>query len=266
MIDIDAVRPFGAGVAFGQTASDYAAHRAGFPVQFFKALTDRGLLAPGMKVLDIGTGTGTIARRLAQAGAVVSAVDPAAELMAAAAKQDAEVGVTVRYRQASAETLPFAQGTFDLAVAGQCWHWFDRPRAAAELARVLKSGGTGVIAHFDWLPLLGSVAEATESLILAHNPNWVMAGGTGIYPLWPGDLTGAGLTGVETFSFDVVHPYTHIAWRGRIRASAGVAASLDAAGVAAFDAALAKMLETRFPADPLQVPHRVWAVRAGKPE
>lgn len=258
-LDIAAIRTFGRDVTFDDTAADYATHRAGFPDAFFAALADRGLGGAGCRALDIGTGTGTVARGLALGGATVDAIDPAPSLLDQAARLDDRAGVSVTYTCAGAEALPFTDNSFDLAVAGQCWHWFDRPRAASEVARVLRPGGVAVIAHFDWLPLPGSVVAATEALILAHNPNWAMGGGTGIYPLWPGDLSQAGFGGIKTFSFDFDQPYTPQAWRGRIRASAGVAAALDATAVAAFDAELATLLETRFPDPVLRVPHRVWA-------
>ena len=148
--------------------------------------------------------------------------------------------------------------TFDLVVAGQCWHWFERETAASEAFRVLRPGGALVIAHFDWLPLPGNVVEATERLILETNPAWPMAGGVGRYPQWGDDMAAAGFTDLASDSFDVAQPYSHEAWRGRIRASAGVKASLDADAVAAFDARLAAMLRTSFPDEPLFVPHRVW--------
>lgn len=258
-LDVDRVRAFGGAVAFGGTASDYATHRQGFPPAFFDALGARGLTGAGVRALDIGTGTGTVARGLALSGAQVSAIDPAPALMEQAETLDRAAGVSVAYLTAGAESLPFDDDSFDLAVAGQCWHWFDRPVAAAEAARVLRPGGALVIAHFDWLPLPGSVVALTEELILRHNPDWAMAGGTGIYPQWPGDMAAAGFAGIETFSFDVTARYTHDGWRGRIRASAGVAASLSEAGVADFDAAHAAALATAFPGDPLEVPHRVWA-------
>ena len=162
------------------------------------------------------------------------------------------------YSQGRAESLPCADGRFDLITAGQCWHWFDRPAAASELARVLRPGGRAVIAHFDWLPLPGSVVAATEDLILTYNPDWAGAGGTGIYPDWPGDLSAAGFGMIETASFDIAQPYEPKAWRGRIRASAGIAASLPREQVSRFDAELADLLARRFPADPLIIPHRVW--------
>jgi len=61
---------------------------------------------------------------------------------------------------------------------------------------------------------------------------------------------------------DVDVPFTHDAWRGRMRSSNGVGASLSAAEVAAFDAELARLLRERFPEEPLVVPHRVWALVA----
>ncbi|MHC4092220.1 MAG: class I SAM-dependent methyltransferase, partial [Planctomycetota bacterium] len=61
-------------------------------------------------------------------------------------------------------------------------------------------------------------------------------------------------------SFDVSVPYSHQAWRGRVRASSGVAASLSAGRVKRFDGELQGLLAERFPDDPLVVPHRVFAV------
>jgi hypothetical protein len=60
-------------------------------------------------------------------------------------------------------------------------------------------------------------------------------------------------------------PYTHESWRGRIRASAGIAASLPADAVARFDVAHAHMLSERFPQEPLLTPHRVFALIGRKP-
>ena len=70
---------------------------------------------------------------------------------------------------------------------------------------------------------------------------------------------------VETFSFDVMAPYTHEGWRGRIRASAGVGGSLNPEQVAAFDLEFAALLKQRFPQDPMGVHHRTFAVVARAP-
>jgi hypothetical protein len=70
----------------------------------------------------------------------------------------------------------------------------------------------------------------------------------------------AGFRDLETFSFDEDTPYSHQAWRGRIRASAGVGASLSPDAVEHFDDSLAELLAERFPEDPLAVLHRCFAL------
>ena len=170
-----------------------------------------------------------------------------------------------RYVQARAEQTGLASGAFDVACAGQCWHWFDRPVAAREVARLLTPGGSVVIAHFDWLPLAGNVVSATEQLILRHTPEWPFAGRAGLYPQWLTDLQDARFTCIETFSFDVDVLYSHEAWVGRVRASAPVAGTLQAGAVARCSHELHRLLLERFSDDTLVVPHRVWAVTARTP-
>ncbi|MFZ0889235.1 MAG: hypothetical protein WA005_12340, partial [Candidatus Binataceae bacterium] len=143
--------------------------------------------------------------------------------------------------------------------------WFDRAGAAAQARRALIAAGRLLIAHFDWIPLAGNVLEATERLIEAHNPNWKFGGGTGLYPRWLTDVALAGFKAIETFSVDLDVPYSHQAWRGRVRASAGVGASLSAERITQFDRELAKMLRDRFPEDPLAVPHRLFALVCNSP-
>jgi SAM-dependent methyltransferase len=248
------------GVDFGRTAQDYAAHRAGFPKELFDRLAAMGVGRSGQCLLDLGTGTGTLARGFARRGASVVGVDPSEPMLVEARRMTKADGVQVDYRVGRAEDIDAPDRSFDVVSAGQCWHWFDRPAAAAECVRVLVPGGALAICYFDWLPLPGNVVAATEALILEHNPEWPLAGGLGMYPLWTVDVAEAGFTGLETFSFDVTVPYSHEAWRGRIRASAGVAASLPPDAVAAFDGELAALLEDDFPGQPLAVPHRVWAL------
>ena len=252
-------------VEFGKTAEDYGKHRAGFPPEFFRRVGAYGVGLAGQALLDLGTGTGTLARGFARQGCHVIGLDPAEAMLKEAAALDAEAGVKVDYRVGRAEETGLPAESCDAVTAGQCWHWFDRPRAASEAVRLLRPGGLLVIAHFDWLPLPGNMVEATETLILHHNPAWKGAGGKGIYPWWFGDLTGAGLEGIESFSFDIPAPYSHEAWRGRIRASAGVGASMTPEQVENFDRELQELLTARFPEDPLQVPHRVFAVLGRRP-
>jgi len=252
-------------VDFGRTAEDYAAYRAGFPAELFVRLRAMGIGLPGQRVVDLGTGTGALARGFAEGGCSVRGIDPATALLAQARRLDSQAGVTITYQVGRAEETGLRSGGWDVVSAGQCWHWFDRPRAARETRRLLTSGGALVICHRDYLVLADNVCAATEDLVLQFNPTWTMAGGTGIHPEWTTDAASAGFTDLETFSFDVTVPYTHEAWRGRMRTCNGIGAALPDAIVTAFDAALAQLLADRFPAEPLLVPHRIWALVARTP-
>ena len=64
-------------IDYGKSASDYGRHRHGLPTQFFDELKKQDIVIPGKKVLDVGTGTGDIARNLAIRGCKVTADDPA---------------------------------------------------------------------------------------------------------------------------------------------------------------------------------------------
>ncbi len=252
-------------VDFGRTAEDYATHRAGFPEALFERLAAAGIGLPGQRILDLGTGTGSLARGFARRGARVTGLDPSAELTAQARALDAAAGVEIDYRIGRAEETGLPAAGFEVVAAGQCWHWFDRPVAAREARRLLVPGGRLLITHFDWLPLADNVVAATEALIERHNPDWGYGGGKGVYPDWFDDAALAGFRDIESFTFDLAVPYGQEAWRGRIRASAGVGGSLSEEAVAAFDRALGDLLAERFPEDPLSVPHRVFALTAWAP-
>jgi len=250
---------------FGATADDYRRYRAGFPDSLFERLDPMGIGRPGQEIVDLGTGTGSLARGFARRGCCVIGIDPDSRLLAQARELDGEAGVEVDYRIGRAEETALAAGSVDVVAAGQCWHWFDRTAAAREASRILRPDGRILIAHFDWIPLPGNLVEATEKLILVHSPSWPGAGGVGVYAPWLRDLGEAGFREIETFSYDLDAPYTPEAWRGRVRASGGVGGMLSEPEVAAFDRELESLLEKRFPADILQVHHRVFAVVAGAP-
>ncbi len=255
------------GVDFGLTAADYATHRAGFPDSFFDLLEERVMPIRDSRAIDLGTGTGAVARALALRGAgVVIGLDPAEELTRQAQELDEAAGVTVGYVHTKAEDTGLPSRSVDLVIAAQCWWWFEAERAAREAHRLLAPGGHVVIASLDWLPLPGSVPEATELLIRQANPGWTLYGGTGRHPAWLDDLRNGGFSDVRSFEYDVDIPYTHEAWRGRIRASAGIGASLPLDQVQVFDRTHARMLVERFPGNPLPVPHRIYAVMARRHE
>ncbi len=249
---------------FGNTSNDYRIHRAGFPNSFFQRVEAYEIGLPGQYIVDLGTGTGSLARGFALKGCKVIGIDPDPRMLEQARTIDAERCAKVEYLKASAEITSLDSSSVDVVTAGQCWHWFDRPRAVSEVARILKPGGRLLIAHFDWLPLKGNCVEATEKLILHYSPKWRGANGWGIHPWWLRDLGEADYRNIETFSYDEPVLYDHQSWRGRIRASAGIA-SLSEADRTLFDQALAELLQESFPSEPLSVPHRVFAIIADPP-
>lgn len=207
--------------------------------------------------LDLGTGTGTLARWWARQGYRVTGLDPDVRMLEAAAMQGEKGGFSMTWVRGTAEALPFPDQSFDLISAGQCWHWFEAPQACAEIRRCLRPGGMVVVAHYDWLPDPGSLAAATEALILKHNPQWQLGGGDGLHPKAAEDLRRAGFASCERVHEIVAQPFRPEDWRGRIRASVGIAASLDAAQVQTFDRELAALLAQDFPGEVLELPHRL---------
>lgn len=252
-------------VDFGRTAEDYGRHRAGLPRRFLEALAE--LIEPlaGRAVLDVGSGTGAAARPLAAAGARVVALDPSLSLLAEQRRLVRAAGLAVRLVAGRAEAPGLKARSFDLIVAVQCWHWLDPAAAMAALARVLVPGGLLVLASHDWLPLPGNVVEATEELVRTHSPTWRLGGGDGLHPEYARDLRAGGFELAADLVHDEPVPYSHAAWRGRMRASAGIGATLPPAGVEGFDRDLAALLAARFSAEPLAVPHRLHLVAGRRP-
>src|SRR6218665_4163128 len=85
---------------FGRTADDYVKHRAGFPESFFQRLAREGVLRAGLRALDVGTGTGTVARGLARWGCHVLALDPSASMLEGARSLASEAGLSIDWRRA----------------------------------------------------------------------------------------------------------------------------------------------------------------------
>lgn len=128
-----------------------------------------------------------------------------------------------------------------------------------EVHRVLNDKGKLVIVHLDWIPLDHNIVSQTEELILSFNPSWEGAGGTGVYPSWLTQVAKGGFKNIETFTFDVSIEYSQEAWRGRVRASAGVGASLQQDKVLEFDNRLKQLLQENYD-NIIEIPHRVFCL------
>jgi 2-polyprenyl-6-hydroxyphenyl methylase / 3-demethylubiquinone-9 3-methyltransferase len=105
-------------------------------------LEELRLTPAGCRALDVGCGGGLLAEEFARLGFAVTGVDPSPRSLDAARAHAAETGLSIEYRQASGEALPFADGSFDVVYCCDVLeHVTDLGRVIAESARVLKAGG-----------------------------------------------------------------------------------------------------------------------------
>lgn len=129
--------------SFGADAERYERARPGYP----DALVDALVAGGRPRVLDVGCGTGKVARRFAERGCDVLGVEPDARMAAVARGHGVavEVGHIERWDPAGR--------VFDLVVSGQAWHWVDPVAGPAAAASVLAPGGQlGVFWNVATLP------------------------------------------------------------------------------------------------------------------
>jgi SAM-dependent methyltransferase len=126
--------------SFGDVAEAYDLGRPRYPPEIVSAITSH---TGGPRLLDVGAGTGRLSVPLVRAGYDVVAVEPLERMRTILAQA---IGVE-RALEGSAEALPLADASVDGAVCTDAWHWFEGPRAADELARVVRPGG-GVVVCF----------------------------------------------------------------------------------------------------------------------
>ncbi|TYC00991.1 class I SAM-dependent methyltransferase [Micromonospora sp. WP24] len=151
-------------LSFGAAAAEYDRFRPRYPEAALRwALA--GVAAVPARVVDLGAGTGILTRGVLTLGHEVIPVEPdpgmRAQLDAATPGTTALAG--------SAEAVPLPDGTADAVLVGQAYHWFDRERAHAELARLLRPGGTFAPIwnirdeRVGWVAELGRIAHLGDS-------------------------------------------------------------------------------------------------------
>lgn len=130
-------------------------------------LVKRMALHPGEHVLDVGCGTGIVARRAAQQvgdDGVVVGVDLNEGMLDVARKKSAEMDPAIEWRQGDATDLPFDDGSFDAVVCQQVLQFIPEPeKALREMGRVLAPGGrlgVGVLRSLEYNPAYALLTEA----------------------------------------------------------------------------------------------------------
>ncbi len=163
-------------------------------------------LRPGERVLDVGTGTGIVARLAAPnvgpAGSVAG-LDVSPAMLNVARAMAAEEGLTIDWNDGQAEALPYPDESFDLVLSQFALMFFtDRAGALAEMRRVLTPGGRVALSVFQGIdrhPFYQALDDAIERRL-------GMSAVGEIFALGDADALGASLTRAG-FRDVVVEPF-----------------------------------------------------------
>lgn len=151
---------------FDQVATQWDAMRQSF---FSDAVRDKAIAAANVQAnalaADIGAGSGFITQGLVARGVKVIAVDQAEAMLEVMRQKFRDVS-TIDYRRGDANALPIPDATCDYVFANLYLHHTEEPpRAIAEMARILKSGGVLVITDCD--------EHSYEFLREEHHDRWL---------------------------------------------------------------------------------------------
>lgn len=135
---------------FDAVGPEWDALRKVFDDDVLRARALARLVPTGLRVADIGTGTGILALELAQLGLEVVAIDHSSRMLEAARAKFDQAGVGgVELRHGEASALPLEDGDVDAAFAHMVIQYLPSPaEAIGEMARVVKPGGRVVIVDF----------------------------------------------------------------------------------------------------------------------
>lgn len=159
-------------------------------------------------VLDLGCAGGFMAEALAERGATVTGIDPAAKAIEAAIAQARKTASNISYEVGVGEALPYAKDSFDAVVCVDVLeHVADLHKVLAEVARILKPGGLFLFDTINRNPIskLVTITIAEDVLQMlpkgTHDPDMFIKPGELRQNLTdaglvPGPITGLGPTGV----------------------------------------------------------------------
>lgn len=126
---------------FSSRVADYVKYRPGYPAQVVELCRGEMGLNPGAAVADVGSGTGISTELLLKNGNTVYGVEPNADMRAAAEQMLSRRYPKFHSVDGAAEATTLPDGSVDLIISAQAFHWFDKLAAAREFRRVLRRGG-----------------------------------------------------------------------------------------------------------------------------
>jgi SAM-dependent methyltransferase len=156
---------------FSSRVENYAKYRPTYPRAVLDLLVAECGLTGDSVVADVGSGTGLLSELFLKNGNRVFGIEPNREMREAGERllKDYARFTSVA---ATAESTTLGDGSVDFVTAGQAFHWFERGRARAEFARILKPEGWVVLVWnergTDATPFLASY----ERLLLAYGTDY----------------------------------------------------------------------------------------------
>ncbi len=174
-----------------------------------KALERNAEPRTGLRVLDVGCGTGFLSLLFAEMGCAVTGIDLAPDMLARARAKIDAAGLKADFREGDAENPPFDPGTFDRIVCRHVvWTLPDPEAAFRNWHRILAPGGRVVPVEGSWTPrtrgdrLRAWIAGALERLAPTpgHDPHW-----QALYPGNPSNLPYFGGMPPETLAAALEH-------------------------------------------------------------
>jgi ubiquinone/menaquinone biosynthesis C-methylase UbiE len=163
---VDAV----AAAGFAAASDAYERGRPGYPADAVDALVEALAITSASTVVDLAAGTGKLTRALVGRAGTTIAVEPVDEMRARL--RDAVPGA--RALAGTAEAIPLPDAAADAVAVAQAFHWFDGPRALAEIDRVLRpGGGLGLVWNVrdesvGWVARLGQAIHRHDPGVSTH--------------------------------------------------------------------------------------------------
>ncbi|MDC7224818.1 MAG: class I SAM-dependent methyltransferase [Spirochaetales bacterium] len=124
---------------FSGLGEDYDRFRPGYSGLFLDFLRARYSLGRGMCVADVGAGTGILTGQLLESGCEVFAVEPSRDMREVARRKLAD-GEACHVVEGSAERTTLGDGSVDLVLVAQAFHWFDGEAFKGEFRRISRTG------------------------------------------------------------------------------------------------------------------------------
>jgi ubiquinone/menaquinone biosynthesis C-methylase UbiE len=129
------------GRSFDAWADEYDKYRPTYPLALFAQIARELDLPQTPHVADLGAGTGRASVAMASIGWRVTAIEPGGPMLDVLRARATDEGLPIDSVQASAEATELESASFDLATVAQAFHWFDKPAALTEIARIVRPGG-----------------------------------------------------------------------------------------------------------------------------